>query len=234
MRLRIGACGSRSGCRNASGSGPGGRESPTASRIRKSSAVSGSGIGGSGSSSKSSGSRKRARSACSASGIEPTPWPRVSVISAAFQSPPRARQKTRAGSVGESDGFCRSAAQGSVDCSSSRPTSNQRRKSSGVSGPARSISAPRLLERPDAEKPVDPRDQHRIPRAGARRRVGLGEKQAVEERPRLGHALVGMGEDELAHLRRAARAPERAGKSGCARAAAGPRHRGGCRRAASR
>ena len=63
------------------------------------------------------------------------------MISAAFQSPPRARQKTRAGSVGDSDGFCRSAAQGSSASSSSRPTSNQRRNSSGVSGPARSISA---------------------------------------------------------------------------------------------
>ena len=57
--------------------------------------------------------RGSGRAAPAASGgIEPTSSPRVRVISAAFQSPPRARQKTRAGSVGDSDGFCRSAAHG--------------------------------------------------------------------------------------------------------------------------
>ena len=142
MRARIGACSPRSVCRKASGNGPDGRGRATASRIRKSSAVSGSGTGGGGAASKISGSRNRASSACSLAGIDPTCSPSVRVISAAFQSPPRARQKTLAGSVGDSAGFWRRAAHGASARSSRRPTSNQRRKSSGVSGPARSISAP--------------------------------------------------------------------------------------------
>jgi hypothetical protein len=92
-------------------------------------------------SSKRCGSRKRPSAASCSAVSSPTSRPSVSVISAAFQSPPRARQKTRAGRVGDSVGFCRSAAQGPCARSSSSATSNQRRNSSGVSAPAISSSA---------------------------------------------------------------------------------------------
>ena len=133
------------------------------------------------------------------------------MISAAFQSPPRARQKTRAGSVGDSDGFCRSAAQGSAASSSRMPMSNQRRKSSGVSGPAASISARASASAPIAEQPVDPRQQHRRRRAAALRRIGLGEEQPAEQRPRRRHPLVGMRVDHRRDLGRRPRAPQSAG-----------------------
>ena len=63
--------------------------------------------------------------------------------------------------------------------------SNQRRKSSGVSGPARSIERARPPRaRPCSSSRSMPRDEHAPTPGRRRRRVGLGEEQAVEERPR--------------------------------------------------
>ena len=122
------------------------------------------------------------------------------MISAAFQSPPRARQKTRAGRVGESDGVLPERGAGLGRAVEQEPGVEPAAEELGRLRAGALDEGERLLEGPDLEQPVDPRHQHRIARSGARRRVGLGEQQPVEERARLGHALVGMVEDEVAHL----------------------------------
>ena len=236
MRVRIGTCSSRSVWRKARGSGPGGRGRPTASRIRKSSGVSGSGTGGGSSSSKSSGSRKRARSACSSAGIEPTCWPRVRVISAAFQSPPRARQKTRAGSVGDSAGFCRSAAQGGLGAveqdADVEPAAEEvggvgagevdeaRRLPRGRPSPAAGRCGRRGRASPDASAPPGGS-------ASARRRRRKSARAA-------GTPSSGCCVDQGARHPRRCRRPRGRGRSRWSRAGAGRRRRGGRRRAGSR
>ena len=110
--------------------------------------------------------------------------------------------------------------------SSSSPTSNQRRKSSGVFGPARSISAPA-----SSSAPISSSRSMRATSTGelgvrAPRRVGLGEQQAVEKRRAAGTPWSACARIRSPHLRRRVGTPERAGEAGLLRAGAVPPRRG--------
>ena len=76
---------------------------------------------------------------------------------------------------------------------------------------------PRLGEGAGLEEPVDPCDEDRAAVALALGRVGLGEEDAVEERPCLRDALVGLADDQRAHLLGAVGTPERGGEPGLLR-----------------